>query len=377
MTDVKGRRSGAAFSLRKPSSIDTSYTRSDGWTTHVRSGSSYVTATGGGTRKYETTLRDAYLAVQEALDLWAAASQAVVATKEPTLTDHVICWENRGDSTIRIAVEDTSDIVFDPLGSGIFFGDTARAAAPLKTGTQWDESLRYFRESQATDSLLDSVRNLWLATENLLGRQTPKARDESEGTWLKRAIPAAGLDASLYRLYERLRNPSFHAKPTRNVLMPHDAARWNELRQYHEQLSEIYLGVQALDHLRPGRSTYMLPELLEEAVKVFDAVEVILSDDRVPWDAEDRDLLLRDQTTIGVPIRELDDSVLGQRKIAARISGAELKDWRGVTRAILAVENRPFFVAPLEGDLVVGDADWLEVEISLTIAESRGYRRFG
>jgi hypothetical protein len=65
----------------------------------------------------------------------------------------------------------------------------------------WHESLRYFRLSQLTDDRVEAFRNAYLAFESILTLQYPRhvfpprraggrARYESEGVWLERALRA-------------------------------------------------------------------------------------------------------------------------------------------------------------------------------------------
>ena len=68
---------------------------------------------------------------------------------------------------------------------------TLGTASDRPDALEWDESLRYFRLSQATDDLFDAFRNLFLALESILSLKTPQQSEGSESKWLRRAWGAA------------------------------------------------------------------------------------------------------------------------------------------------------------------------------------------
>ena len=115
---------------------------------------------------------------------------------------------------------------------------TLGTASDRPDALEWDESLRYFRLSQATDDLFDAFRNLFLALESILSLKTPQQSEGSESKWLRRAWgaarermsspqvpsdPATLSDSALTRL-KYVRNALSHAKRDRKPHLPEHAA---------------------------------------------------------------------------------------------------------------------------------------------------------
>lgn len=179
-----GQRAGAAFLLREQPNRSATWARGDGWNAAISTESRYVVVQGGRETDYTDTWETAYEVALEALDIWSTRGITDLAILDPN-DEHIAFWDGPHGATLRIAGR-------QPLR-------TSASASIQTSGPQrppppetWHESMRFYRLSQLSDDLHDSLRNLWLAVENLLDDQVEqKLPAESEEVWLKRALKGA------------------------------------------------------------------------------------------------------------------------------------------------------------------------------------------
>ncbi len=155
-------------------------------------------------------------------------------------------------STIRLAFTiRTVAEVRDPSG-------TVRPPAPRPT-KRWHPSHAYFRRSQATDSLHEAYRYLFLALEALLSEVYPWSSRKGEVAWLKDALEHVtkgySLDLSPYvggtggnpykrfvkEQYRARRCALFHAKLSEGPLLPGDFGTRSELMEATHRLGRLYV----------------------------------------------------------------------------------------------------------------------------------------
>lgn len=171
-----------------------------------------------------------------------------------SMSDHVL-WstDSEGRVDLRLQVSAWSGLHTTPAALG--------PTSSRPSIYAWDESLRYFRLSQATDDLFDAHRNLFLALESILSLKTPQERKEPEGEWLKRAWRAAAervwsspdlsdpldlSDAALTKL-KNVRNALSHAKRGREPHVPEQAASRTAVRESIAEIARVYLALLELD----------------------------------------------------------------------------------------------------------------------------------
>ena len=202
-------------------------------------------------------LTDGYTIAQRTLDLLAAEGFLVSDLHDP-LREHSLWFRQasrtvlRAVSTTRIAVVmKTAAEVRDPTG--------AVRPQPSRPPTRWHASHAYFRRSQATDSLHEAYRNLFLALESLLSEVYPWDFEAGEVAWLKAALKhvAEGysLDLSPYvggaggnpykrfvkQQYRARRCALFHAKLSEGPMLPGDIATRAELLDATRRLGQLYV----------------------------------------------------------------------------------------------------------------------------------------
>jgi hypothetical protein len=319
---------------------------------------------------------EAYDAAQKALDCWSVEGITSLATGDLAMANHICCWYSRSGSTVRLISSGPLDLTFSIGMIALTAPNDPPARRNMAVDT-WHESLRFFRQSQLADNFFDSVRNLWLALENLLTDRTPPKSGEKEREWVERALCEADLAGNYETLYEELRNPSFHAKTGRRLRLPQSPDDIASLTDHYDLLAENYLKVlTSRIGAQRARSAWVNPALLDEVIGVFDRNPTItFSDDPRPVDTAEEEARPGHCRVVEGCIMSNAIESYGRRRILGRAVGASLADLHGIRRATIELDGKPGYVVPIEGTITVDGVDWVEAEVSLEIREAVPYRR--
>lgn len=247
--------SGGAFLLDRQAPVSERKVVHGDWTVQVREGGQYVLARGGHETNYEDARDEALSAAQRGLDLLCISGAAdlwIVRVED----EHITWWREQNEAVLRVTSVATMSAT---VGAKVTVTDSLGNVRPdpPRPAAVWHESLRFFRLAQVTDDLFDAFRNLYLALESVLSSLAPIGNHEREGVWFKRALeeaqklvdlspfaPPGPGDASgrIYDdLYVKKRNAVFHAKNTRDHLLPHEWPERAAVVSSLGRLSRLYL----------------------------------------------------------------------------------------------------------------------------------------
>lgn len=376
--------SGGAFRLARPSPLDSVFDRGDGWTARIATGSEMVAVCGPGCSSYLQAITNAVGVAQQGLDLFSVRGRADLTT-DNTENFHIACWEEAGTSVLRLVA---ISLLRANIGAAEAVvrnaaGEIVPPPAPVEV---WHQSMRFYRLSQLSDDLFDSLRSLWLAVENLLDAVEPQTVGEREGQWLKRAIRAASAKVDLNRylptgsvkaphnlayeyFYDQLRVSIFHAKGSRGPRLPQDVAGMADLAERHERLTRLYLDL--LDEVTQvrragGGMTYggfdlMTPELEPGS-------EVHLTDDPAPCAKSDTSVNPSGNSVVAAPAaRERSLERRGLKLVVAQFVAADVKGLAGVRRIGHMFEEKLITCATVDADLRIRGVDRFDVQVGIRL----------
>jgi hypothetical protein len=215
----------------------------DGGSALLDAKSNVVIVRGLDSRSYVDALSSAREGANRALDM------SLTKRGSPLFLDHhsqpqIVWWSGVDGVTLRIVSVIALSLRLSVTGV-VRNAQGEIVHSVTEPQKHWDESLRYYRTSEATGDLLDSFRNLYLGIEALLSLVSPPAikengRLEGEGEWLRRVLrevhgkvdltlfapasPKAPYNCIVDELYGALRTAIFHAKRGRNTWIPQE---WN------------------------------------------------------------------------------------------------------------------------------------------------------
>lgn len=130
---------------------------------------------------------DACVFAEQTLDLIATEQFRISELHDP-LREHAVWFRDGGKRVLR-AVTTGRLAVSVPPAVVIVRDQTGALRPPEKhPPIRWHPSYAYFRRSQATDSLDEAYRNLFLALEALLSEVYPMEHGLGESAWLKAAL---------------------------------------------------------------------------------------------------------------------------------------------------------------------------------------------
>lgn len=208
---------------------------------------------------YDEAVRQSREGANRALDM--SLSRGGV----PLLLDHykqpvIVWWKSGANVTLRIVSVSYMTMRFSATVTVRNAQGEIVPPTPLPD-IPWDESLRFYRISEASSDLFDSFRNLYLAIEALLSSVSPptirsNGRAEPEGEWLERVLrlvsgaidlePFAPLsnrashNAIFDELYGALRTAIFHAKRGHNVWLPQEWSDRERIAEARERYAKMY-----------------------------------------------------------------------------------------------------------------------------------------
>lgn len=217
--------SGAAFLLNAPATVSLTLSFPDGLVS-IRQDAPFATVSLVEHLNQEDAKNDAWRVLQEALDVLAARRQATLQTAEGDCT--YLVWV-KDDAGYELVFVDTADVPWSTSTKVEATGTVTPTPSPPR-----HPALRFYRLAHASDDLFDAYRNAYLALECLVSEATPKAANESELNWLKRALAGpllAGLPSGVIGpdtvddIYREGRLPTFHAKIGSTFYAPHGPER--------------------------------------------------------------------------------------------------------------------------------------------------------
>ncbi len=197
-----------------------------GWEIELEKGSKGVVARTAQPMAQDRVLPEGLDHVEKALDLLAYEKHAAMMLEDHT-NSYTALTESRGRLIVEINTQADFDLGFNTLvqvrnAAGEIVPDPPRPPPVLI------RALRYYRQSQASQTPQEAYRHLWLGLEALLSHLCPKRGNEREDAWLRRSLglltpglnltgilPAGRTNIVKYVLedqYRDMRCNLFHAK---------------------------------------------------------------------------------------------------------------------------------------------------------------------
>jgi hypothetical protein len=380
-----GQRAGAAFLLREQPNRSATWARGDGWNAAITTESRYIVVQGGRETAYTDTWETAHEVGLEALDIWSTRGIADLAIMDPN-DEHIAFWGGPRGAILRIAGR-------QPLRTSASASIQTNGPQPPPPPETWHESMRFYRLSQLSDDLHDSLRNLWLAVENLLDDQVEqKVPAESEEAWLKRALkgaehlinlesylprpapgggtPRAPHNAAYDYFYNTLRKDLFHAKASRQPKLPQEAEHAADFSVRHCELTRLYLALlEATTGVRrvgSGGLGYGGFEMV--LAGLMKSPRLLLTNEAAPFDPAETDVEPPGRETVPSPARRavnLERPGLGV--LLGDMDGAAIEALAVVTRVMLEVDGTSAIALLITGRLSVRDVVLVEAQLGVVL----------
>lgn len=202
-------------------------------------------------------LKSAFGVADRTLDILAAEGFLVSDLDDP-LREYALWFRENGRTVLRTV--STSRLAFSmKIAAEVRDPSGTVKPQPLRPTMRWHPSHAYFRRSQATDSLHEAYRYLFLALEALLSEVFPWESKTGESAWLQDALRyvAEGYSLDLaphvggpggnpYKRfikeqYRARRCALFHAKLSEGPLLPGDFGTRSELMEATHRLGQLYV----------------------------------------------------------------------------------------------------------------------------------------
>ncbi len=330
---------------------------------------------------------------ERALDHLSATGRADLTTIDAA--DMHIVWfisKANGKQTIRV----TSTGVVRPSISASGVADSR--GNPLRPSPAppaiWHESMRYWRRSQVTDDVFEATRSLWLAFENLLDDYCPINRGEREGQWIRRGFRMLSSDLDLQNylpattgalekaahdyFYDDVRTDLFHAKASRNPILPHDPG--SNMYERHERLTRLYLDLLS-KHVSVTRMSGGLTLAAFQAMVTAmfpGGASISVSDDPSPFDPTDATINPAGGEVVAGSTATVDaGEPSGARHVVrGQVDVPKLKSLSGVRRIGMMHGSDVAAVEVLDGDLQVAGAMTLEGEMAFRMENVQQPKQF-
>lgn len=226
---------GAALRIDKSPDENHRIDVDDDWEVELAESSQYAVARGTiDVDTEEEALSHGHSALQQALDILSIQNDDQLRVENAD-SSRIVWWES--DSSQHLRVVEISDVAVSTEASATVIDEDGNEVEIESDPTEWHESLRYFRLAQNTDDLFDAYRNLFLALELILSERVPINSGERESDWLKRALrdvhssigvdnyaddPGNPVDSIYQSQYVGIRCEMFHAKKSKDRLLPHN-----------------------------------------------------------------------------------------------------------------------------------------------------------
>ncbi len=369
---------GAVFELVRPAPESATFSSPDGWRVSIREGSAGIVASGPGESSHAAALLAGSDATQQALDSFSARGFCDLSTISVD-NDYITAWQDAHITVVRVT---TIAEARANAKATIAVGDPPVVPAVPDI---WHQSMRFYRQSQLSDDLFDSIRALWLATENLLDAITPQTAGEGEGVWLKRALTDATqlVDFTRYLppdsqktlrnqaykyFYDELRVSIFHAKGSRGPKLPQELAGVADLAERHERLTRFYLDLLTThtgSRRIGGGMTYYGFDVSTRSL--WNNLEIEASDDSTPFLSEDEQVNPAGGVVVTAVSMEPAVTAPGYRSILGTIAVGDLHALDAVRRVALIGDGHLLLGGRLTGDLRLTDVGRFEVQLGMRL----------
>jgi hypothetical protein len=379
-----GDLGGAVFTLAAPAGADAEFTTAGGEDVSIAEHSKGVLVTGVEAADPAAAWRKGLVAAQQGLDLFSARGIVDLQLSEPQF-EHLLVYGEAGSQVLRVVGVSTLNITIPPVKVKVTDagGNPVPQPAPISV---WHESMRYYRQAELSDDLFDSLRNLWLAFENLLDSFEPQRAGEREKAWLKRALGlvdgAFGLaqflppgssgnlvDAAYAYFYDEVRTHLFHAKASRRPLLPREQSGTNLLVDRHRHLTDLYLRL--LEHVTGVRrlSGAMMKAGFDLMMQGLESAPVVLlTDDDAPGDPDAGVInpnggVLLEAAAVREPALESPF----ERVFLARFGSAEVAGLQRLRRLAFKADGTMFTAHVIEGELEISGVGALEAQMGMRL----------
>lgn len=388
-----GEGGGTVFSLDEPAEVDAKFTGEDGECVSVTKGSRGVIVAGLKAADPASAWRKGLLAAQQGLDVFSARGLVDLHLSDPQF-NHLAIYGEAGGQVLRVVGVSTLDITLPPITAVVTdaAGNVRSQPEPVSV---WHGSMRYYRRAQLSEDVFDSFRNLWLAFENLLDSFEPQRHGEREGPWLRRALGRVDRDLGLkdrlppgtngdavnaaYRyFYDEVRTHLFHAKASRQPLLPHEQTGTNLLAARHQRLTNLYLAL--LEHVsgvRRASGALMQGgfDMMMEGLEVNAVIQV--TDDEAPMDANSRRIDAGGGLLLEAPAtreKSLEASFL--RVFLARLGEKEIAPLGVLRKAAFKAGGTLYSGLTIDGVLEISGLPALEVQAGMRVRNASLPRYF-
>jgi hypothetical protein len=202
-------------------------------------------------------LEDAFTVAERMLDLLAANSFRISTLDDP-LREHGMWLRGASGTTLQIVTTARLGVRIRSVAEVRDPGGALRQQPP-RPAIAWHPSHAYFRRSQASDSLHEAYRNMFLALESLLSHVYPWDYAMGEAAWIRAALEhvcegysvnlkqyVGGAGGNPYKRfikeqYRANRCALFHAKLSEAPISPDDISTRAELRDATRRLGQLYV----------------------------------------------------------------------------------------------------------------------------------------
>lgn len=369
--------SGAAFLTQKPSPITSIVHIDSNSIVEVKKDNRYVVVHINGLNNYQAAYDSGHELVQKGLDILSIAGRSDLCTRDVT-DEHFVWWRSNDKITLRIT--DTSH-----LG----MSGSMETESVYEDIQSYSKAYRYFRLSQATNSLFEAYRHMYLAFELLASEavsriktitKAGKIKWESESEWLKRYLKSVNqefltstfvyssdpIQAFLDQIYKKARCNLFHAKDGESFFTPYGEIKdRQEVEDALRKLTRIFLLLaKEKNNLVRGLGMSMSPvrSLFERHV---DNTWFVLSDDDSPFDWNEEGFdnpryknVIKSEKVAETTSSTHDFSLLG------KVGSAEFKNLSHICRIELVDENKSLITGVLGEPLFLDGIDFLEIQLN-------------
>ena len=189
--DLRSSPQGVVFGLSAPAKKDCLQTSVD-WEAELRKGAAHMCVRGHRVvqnKPLSTVAETSHCAAEDFLDIVAVEERTPLLVTEPH--DNVV-WRN-GPHGLKAQLTTSITFAAEPLEMrGVALDANGNEIPPPPyVPPPHHPAYRYFRYSQAAQSVFDAYRNMFLALEALLDHVASKQPSEGEGEWLQRALTDA------------------------------------------------------------------------------------------------------------------------------------------------------------------------------------------
>lgn len=386
---------GAALRIDKSATENHRIDVDDDWKVELAESSQYAVARGTiDADTEEEALSHAHSALQQALDILSIQNDDQLRVENAD-SSRIVWWESDGSQNLRVV--EISGVAVSMEASATVIDEDGNEVEVESDPTEWHESLRYFRLAQNTDDLFDAYRNLFLALELILSERVPINSGERESDWLKRALkdvhssigidnyaddPGNPVDSIYKSQYVGIRCEMFHAKKSKDRLLPHDEDDRQKVEEAIGDLARLVVDT-IKDTISVNRASGVMTnvgfEQTMQWMKSGQGAEVLVSSDDSPVHKSESVEHKAWTPRVSLPTEfseELSEpglmAVLGQDDPGNHLDGQSIYRLGLVQKR--ADSDRLVVVSPVFDGLSVDGIDVLEVGIGIQLNNANSVR---